>query len=130
VIDGVADQFSADSLAGFLVDFSRGGFVYIDTVHRAGLGAHVAGDALVHLKLMNPPIARRKRKPLLWILHGHRLLKAVFQRDFHADRDRPDVVVDVFEIVADAHVFTQSPVYSPHYGGLRRPSPSDHEGPT
>src|SRR5947207_1208497 len=41
---------------------------------------------------------------LLRILHRHGFLKAVFQRDFHADRNRLHVVVDVLKIFSCIHV--------------------------
>src|SRR5204863_7310814 len=55
VVDRVADQLASlgVDLAGFLVDLARAGFVDVDAINRASLGAHVARDALVGFELMN-----------------------------------------------------------------------------
>src|SRR4051812_30197512 len=105
VVDRVAKELAAlgVDLAGLLIDLARGGLVDVDAIDRAGLGAHVAGDALVLLELVDAAVARGEGEPLLGVLHGHRLLKAVLDRDLHPDRDRADVVVDVLEIAFDAH---------------------------
>ena len=58
---------------------------------------------------------RREGEVLLRILHGDSLLEAIFEGDFQANGDRPDVVVDVFEIVADGHGVSLA-----HYGGVDR----------
>src|SRR5262249_3577322 len=104
VIDRIADELSAlwIDFAGLLVDLSRRGFVNIDAINRAGFGAHVAGDALVGLELMDAAIARCERQSLLRILNGDRFLKAVLESDLHPDRDGFDVVVDVAEVIAGA----------------------------
>src|SRR5438552_9366418 len=81
----------------------RGRLIYIDTVDRARLGAHVAGDALVRLELMDAAVARREGQVLLGILDGDGLLEAVLERDLHADGDRGHVVDDVFEIRFGRH---------------------------
>ena len=81
---------------GPLVDLPGGGLVDVDAVDRAGLGAHVAGDALIGLELVDAAVARGEGKPLLGILDGDGLLEAVFERDLHPDGDGGHVVVDVF----------------------------------
>lgn len=105
VVDGVADQLAAFGvdLAGFLVDLSGPGFVDVDAIDRAGLSAHVAGDAFVLLELMNATISRRESQPLLGILNRDRFLKTILQGDLHADRDRGNVVVNIAKVGFGVH---------------------------
>src|SRR5687767_3377338 len=74
---------------------------------------------------MDPAVARGEAEALLGVLHGDGFLEAVLESDLHADGDRLDVVVDVFEVSADAHFFSSAELW----GGWERKS-IDQEGPT
>ena len=74
------------------------GLDHADAVHRAGLGAGIAGNALVGFKLVNPTVPRGKGDFFVGILHRHRLGEAVFECDAHADGKALDGLINVTEI--------------------------------
>lgn len=108
VVDGIAEEFSADGFAGGLVEFSGGGLVDVDAIDGAGLGALVAGDTEIGVELVDAAVTRREGESLFGVLDGGGVLEAVFEGDSEADGDRLDVVVDISEVFLNGHsrIFT------------------------
>ena len=74
------------------------GLLDVDAIHRAGLRAQVAGDALLDFKKVNPPEPGLKGGRHVGVLQRDGFRETVLQRNPHPDQDCPDGLRDVVKI--------------------------------